>query len=208
MDVKIKGKNLVITHKLKKGEMWKVAEGKKFKTLSIYQEPTKVGGLTSYCSDGKQVIFADFDNCYKFIVLEDFKRIQKEYNLPPAYLFTTKEEKDDNGELYGNYHFICLSKMYSSKIYEILSKTHCDINYVSMILRNRYKSFVLRISNKDKRDRPKFVEIIGDKNNLNCEISRSHLNFLNRIYNIPKIDYSKLDSLNKIYLQKYDTLNT
>ena len=206
MNVQIKNKEITFKYKLKRGENYKVNQDRNYKIISIYKKPRPVKGITSYCSDGQHILFLDYDKTMKWIVLQDYKRIQRLFGLPPAYLFTTKELSQD-GEKYGNYHVICLVKNYPNRIYNILSTTHCDVNYTSMPQRNIFKNWVLRISNKGKRNRPKFVEIIGENVNLDEEISKAHFSFLHKIYKLPNVRYTKLDRGQKVFLQLYDTMN-
>jgi len=209
MEVSLKNKILIIKHKLKNSETYKINKGRKYDSISIYKKPTIVQGIASYCADGKHVLFMDYDNCPLWLIKEDYKRLQDKYGLPMAYLFTTKEKKE-NGEKIGNYHVICLAKFYPKKIYEIISKTHADVNFMSMPLRNKYRNWILRISNKGKRTRPKFVEMIGEDSNYNYQISKSHFNLLKNIYPnaLPKcFKWNNQDNLNKIYFQEYETLN-
>lgn len=201
-----KDENLSFSYKLKKGETWKINKGKKFFTLSIFKTPLKIKGVASYCEDGKHCLFVDYDNCVRWLIEEDYRQIQRRYNLPPAYLFATKEEKQD-GEFVGNYHLICLKKFCVREIYKILSKTHSDVNYVSMPLRNKYKNWILRVSNKNKRAKPKFIKLVGEMKNLNFEISSPHLKLLRMLYSLPNISYYQKDNLKKIFWQEYETLN-
>lgn len=204
MEVKIdKNRNLKITHHLLKNENYKIQTGK-FNSVNIYKKPQLLKGMASYCEDGKHVLFIDFDNIPRWLVEQDYKKLQEEYKLPRAYLFTTKEKKW-NGDMVGNYHLVCLKKFYPKEIYKIISKTHADVNFMSMPLRRVYRNWVLRISTKKRRDRPKFIDLIGEQINNNCEISSAHYNFLKKIY--PKINHSaweNQDKLNKIFLQEYE----
>ena len=206
MEFKINKKEIVIKHTLKKSENFKFLKRKRFETLSVFKKPIEVRGIASSCEDGHETLFADFDQIAKYIVINDFLNVQKEYKLPPAYLFATKEEEVD-GETIGNYHLISLIKLKPREAFEIISHLHCDLNYTSMPIRNKWKNWVLRISNKGKRNGPKFLGIIGVKKNLSREISKPHLDFLSRIYNLPKINYSNLDKCKNVYLHKYTTVN-
>lgn len=207
MEIEKKGNEIIIKHILKKNEMYKIIKDKKFSTFSIYKKPTSVTGVTSYCSDGKHVLFIDWDNCVKWLVLEDMKRLQEKYNLPPFYLFTTKEEKE-SGYTIGNYHGICLSKHNSKEIHDMLADTNCDFNYVTMNRRSFFKSWVLRLSKKGNRPKPKFVGIIGENINLDEEISKAHFKLIKKIYpNIKHPKYSNKDCGENVKINVYETLN-
>lgn len=208
MEIEKKGKEIIVKHTLKRGEVYRVSEGKKFKTFTISKKPTKVTGITSYCDDGKHVIYIDWDFCAKWLVIKDIYRIQKNHNLPPFYLFKTKEEKDKSGEVIGNYHGICLKKHNPKDIHEILSETNCDYAYITMVKRNPFKSWVLRISPKGKRNKPKFVGVVGNLINLDEKISSAHLKLLKKLYTkIPEIKYTNLDNGKEVKINFYETLN-
>lgn len=189
--------------RLSKNETYKFSKSNKFCSLSVYKKPQALKGISSYCGDGKHVIFIDWDNTPKWLVQQDFSRLQKEYKLPPGYLFTTKEKKE-NGETFGSYHIICLAKFYPAEVYEIICKTHSDVNFMSMPLRNKYRNWILRISDKRRKERPRFLEITGKNINLNKEISLAHLIFLTKIYKLPKINYKNTDKIKSIFLQEYE----
>lgn len=204
MKVKItKNNNLVIEHKLKRNETYKINNKGKFNTISIYKKPQELKGVSSYCSDGKHVLFLDYDDVPLWLVLQDYQRLQSEYNLPRAYLFTTGEKKE-NGEVFGNYHVICLAKSSPAEVYEMISKTHCDVNFMSMPLRNKYRNWILRTSDKRTKGRPTFLRVIGKDENNHVEVSLAHLMFLSKIYNIPELNYEKRDNSNQIFTQVYE----
>lgn len=199
MEVKIKNNEIVVKHKLKRNETYKISQGSKIQALSIFKKPQIVGGFSNICEDLKCILTIDYDQVEFNVVFEDYMLIQEIYKLPQAYFFKTKE---------GNYHVICLKKFYSAEIAEILSKTRCDSNYKDMPLRNKYRSWVLRISDKNGSKRPKYIGKLGELifNNLNFEISTAHKNLLKRLY--PKIKhpkYNKEDMLKTIKLQHYET---
>lgn len=207
MDVKVNGKELVIKHTLKKGETYKINKGRKYSTISIYQKPTLVRGFTNSCEDLKYIPIFDYDNTYNHIVLEDVRLLQEKYKLPPFYLFTTKEEKTPEGKR-GNYHLINLKKFDFYEVSEIVKDSRCDPNYKSMNFRTPYKSWVLRLSTKKKRGRPKFVSIVGENINLDYEISKPHFELLRKMYpNIKHPEFKLLDKCKKVYVQEYETLN-
>ena len=200
---------LSFSHKLKSTETYKISKGSRYKTISIYKEPVKVIGYANDTDSGKFVLCVDYDEIYKKLVLDDFARVQKKYSLPQAYLFSSKKErKTKQKEKIGNYHLVCLCTLKMKQVYDILCEMRCDYNYTSQPRRNPYKNWVLRLSPKGSRGRPKFLEIIGKKINLNKEVSSAHLSLLSKLYpEIPKINYLKKDKGVKVRIQEYETLN-
>lgn len=204
MDVKLIGKNLIIKHELKKSDTYKISNSEKFSTVSIFKKPQIVKGIASYCEDGKHVLFIDYDNVPRWLVEQDYSILQQSFDILPAYLFCTKET-NFKGDLIGNYHIICLQKFYPREVYKMLSITHADTNFMSMPLRRVYRDWVLRISTKRRRERPIYLGLLGSLKNLDKEVSKPHLDFLNKIYPLDKIDYQNLDANKKIFLQEYET---
>lgn len=196
MDVKIKNKEIIVRHKLKKSERYKVSKGSKFNTISIFSCPQIVKGFSNVCEDLKGILVIDYDGVDLSIVEEDYLFIQEKFKLPPAYLFTTKE---------GNYHVISLFKAPQSKIYEILSNTRCDEQFKSMCLRNPFRSYVLRLSTKKGSKKPKFLDVIGHFKHLDKEISSAHYDLISKIYKIIHPRYRKEDNFKKLRLHTYET---
>ncbi len=204
MNVKVTGNKIQINHTFKKGETYKFSKSKKFESVYIFLQPQNAIGIASTTECNREVLFFDYDNCTKALVEKEYFILQKEYNLPPGLLFATKEE-DLHGEKMGNYHIISLIKLYPNQVYEILSRSHVDAAYTPMALRRPYRNWVLRISPKKHKTRPKFLQVIGGMNNLDVEISKAHLEFLKKIYPIPDIPFTNIDNSTKILIQEYET---
>ena len=139
----------------------------------------------------------DYDNVELNIIEEDYKFVQEKFKLPPAYLFGTKA---------GNYHLICLKKFLNGEIYNILLHTRCDENYKDSPIKNNYRSYVIRLSDKIGSKKPKFIKMMGYNLHRQYEISSAHLKLLSKLYkDIPKIEYSNEDKLDEVRLHKYET---
>ncbi len=206
MEIKKVKNKLVITHRFLPGETYKVSEGAKFKCVYVFKRPQIVQGITSYCKDGMHVLYIDFDDVPLWLVKEDFKRISEKYNLPDSYLIKTHEEEQD-GEFFGNYHIVSLRKFYANQITQIISETNADANFMTMPLKKKWRSWVLRIGPKRNKSKPRFAEIL--KSNSNSKegiiISTPHRKFFEAAY--CKIDYPdnvKNDSLTKCFFQDYE----
>ena len=206
MEIQKKGNTITIKKVLSKNEMWKFSKGRCFESISFYRKPIVTSGFSNSCDSGKFILMIDYDEIYREIVIEEFERLQKDFRLTAAYLFTTKDEVEDNKHR-GNYHIVCLTALTMGEVYKILKETHCDINYTSMPRRNPYKNWVLRLSGKGKRSRPKFVKMVGDiKGNLTEEVSTAHKKLLTKLYSkIKHPKYENEDNGKKVGLQKYQT---
>lgn len=198
--VEILGKDLESKSNVKKLSYSIVISGIKIPTM-----PCK--GWTSRCEDMKHVLFCDFDNILWWILETQLGYLQDKYNLPPFYVFTTSEAKDCNNEIYGNYIVINLEKHKFMDIVKMQDEISCDESHKRLPLIYRFHSWVLRLSPKGDKARPKFRCIIGDiSKEYNQSISEAHLNILKKLYpEIQDIKYTNKDGLNKLWGASYKT---
>lgn len=173
----------------------------------------KVKGWCSRVIDdnGKvsEVFFCDYDNILYRIIQDELKYLIEEYNMPPFYIFKTFEDKDYNGEIYGNYIVVCLKKQTFREVIQMQKELHCDQAYKQIPLIYRFKTWVLRLGGKGKKGKPVFKEVIGDLDKTyNQNVSNAHLEALQGIYpEIPKVDYSNKDNnpISKLFVTEYVT---
>lgn len=204
MSLEVKGNKLVLNATLKKGQTYTLTESAKGTFLSIYNKPKWACGVSSMCADGKHVLFLDYDNVSKQVVLTDILTLSV-HCRQPFYLFSTRQEKVGDDTV-GNYHVICLEKQASGRVLELMRLTHCDSNYVTMPLRNAFRSWVLRTSKKGSRDSPKFLMVTNLVSP--SEVSTAHMRLLHQLYpSIPKLQYPNQDKSRKVYLNAYETLS-
>lgn len=174
-----------------------------------------VGGICSRVIEDSgeilEVLFIDVDNQMRFILESECKFLMNEYNLSPFYLWTTSEKLDPiSNKPYGNYHAISITKSSYKKIFEMQSKVHTlDPAYSVIPKIFKWKTWVLRATNKKNRSKPKFIKVIGDlekEYNQNC--SNAHRLFIEGVYpEVPKVKYTNLDNheIDKLFLTEYKT---
>jgi hypothetical protein len=173
----------------------------------------KVKGWCSRVIDdnGKitEVFFCDYDNVLYRIVEDEVRYLMQQYDMPPFYIFSTSEDKDCNGEIYGNYIVICLKKNTFKQVIDMQKELHCDQAYKQIPLIYRFKTWVLRLGSKGKKKAPTFKEIIGDlSKKYNQDVSEAHLKALRAFYpEMPKVNYTNLDGhdISKLYVTEYIT---
>jgi len=197
MRVELKNNTLKISYKLKSSETYKIQKSKKVYAISIFKKPMILKGMSSATEDNHDVLFIDYDTQDLGVIKRDYSVIQRRFKLPQAYLFKTNR----------GYHVVCLKKFLPHTIYTILSYTHCDSAYNSMPLRNRYRGWVLRISQKQKK-KPIFDSLIGKDFRVDTgKISKPHKEFLSKLYpGIKHPKYKNLDKCKNIFLQEYEGL--
>jgi len=175
----------------------------------------KVGGICSRVVENSgeifEVVFLDFDNVIRWIAESEGRFLVENFNLSPFYMWTTSEKIDEkSGEPYGNYHMISITKCHFRKIAEMQKHVHTiDPAYPIIPKIFKYKTWVLRASNKGKRNKPKFVKVVGDiAKEYSQPCSNAHLQFIEGVYSdIPKIRYTNLDKheIKDLFLTEYLT---
>ena len=203
MEIEKKDNEITIKVKLKRNETYRISEGRNFKGITIFKKTQLCQGYSSKTEEGKHILLFDWDATYKDVVLDDIKHIRKLFSLPPAYLFTTNQKEQD-GQIIGNFHAVILSKHTSKEAFEIMKETNIDENFVTSILRKASRSWVLRYSSKKGSKLPKFLEIIGNEN-LDKKISTAHKKLLSKFFEIKHPHYKNEDCLDQIRIQCYET---
>lgn len=207
MEVNVIKNRLIVTHKLKPNETYRLDKRKKYSSITIFKAPKLVMGVSSRTEDGKDILMLDYDSCDLDLVKSDYKIIQKEFNLLSGYIFTTKIEKKFEKTI-GNFHIINLQKFLPKEIVKIQSHCHIDSNYADSPTRNPFKSWVLRIGAKGKRERPEYMGLIGEISPIDNEISSAHKELLSKLYpSLKHPRYLKDDKMKGVSLQEYETLN-
>lgn len=156
------------------------------------------------------VIFADYDNILRSIVLQDLKWAIENYHLTPFYVFSTRETYYPDAlpeeQYIGNYHAISLTKVTFQEAYEILSQLHVEPNYLKTVLASEYKAWVLRVVPKANLPAPRLITVVmGNKLNIDREISNAHLQFLLKYYQVPIIPYYNPDGSQEVEIVSYVT---
>lgn len=151
----------------------------------------KTLGMANLTSDGKFVLFLDYDNTSLYRVRQEALKLQREFDLGTLAILTTGVSFTDTGLEYGNYHVVGITKFNSlEECKGAVSLTSCDDNFkrIDQYFHNRY--WVLRIfpkylDNWEKlREKPIMREILPSKSNR--EISSAHYIFMNIYYGFPK----------------------
>lgn len=152
------------------------------------------------------VTFMDYDQILFNLMESELKYLIQTYNLTPFYIFTTHEEKDENGEYYGNYIAVSITKRNVLDVLETLKESHCDNSYKLVPLSYRFKTWVLRLSGKGSKKQPEFKCVIGDtKKKYSQQVSQAHLELMEKVYKLPKINYLNLDGGNVVFTSEYKT---
>jgi len=145
------------------------------------------GGITSRVtdSDGKitHIGMFDWDNVLETNLIDEVRYLSKLINFP-IIILKTSEEKDCNGDTYGNYMGLALIKKPMFDWIKINQSLTTDINHSIVAGSYRFKSFVLRMSSKNKiKGKPLYKMIISNGQTIfNEEVSNAHKEFLEGYY--------------------------
>lgn len=147
-------------------------------------------------SNGKisEILLGDYDGIMFRLLENEIRYFREKYDLPPVYIFKTKEKIDVNKEVFGNYLILCPKMMTFKQVIDIQSESHMDEAYKSVPKYSKYRTWCWRLSPKVKRGRPKFKCIIGDLDKTySQDCSKGHLEVLKGLYpDLPKVKYSNL----------------
>lgn len=146
-------------------------------------------GMSNLCSDGRFVLFIDYDNVFLYRVVDEVKRLQQRWKIGTAVILSTGEDMDMQGKHYGNYHVVAYSKFKFHEIYSMLDETSCDPNFrrVPEFFNGRYH--VLRIfpkflDGREIRGMPYLRRVLYARTER--ELSYPHYKFLLNVYQMPK----------------------
>ena len=150
----------------------------------------KTLGVANLCSDGKLVLFCDWDNVYYSRVMMELSQFQKKYDTGPIYILATEELYDEAGELYGNFHAIGLGKWKYHELMDALEELSIDRNFKRISEYFTGRHHVLRIYPKTKngrilKDKPKFKNVLYCSTKREC--NSALYKFLQQYYNAPSV---------------------
>lgn len=170
----------------------------------------ETGGWSNRCEDFKFIIFLDFDNALFWQVKTQLEFLMERFDLSPFYVFETQagsgSKVDCNGDEYGSYNCVCLTKKRFFEVFEIQNETTCDQAHKNLPKIYRFASHILRNKPKGSKGAPVFKTIIGDLDKeYNQKISSAHLNFLESVHEVPKIKYTNPDGYSTLWLADYKT---
>ena len=176
-------------------------------------------GVTNRCSDGKFILFLDYDKVYKDVVTNDLNVLLKKFpkSFSNFYIATTEPEtKLENNKTKGSYHVVNFAKMFKYQINEAIQYCNTDPFFKTIPEKTAHKCHVLRTSEKFWKingniikEKPTFLEKYPRTTiNPRIELSNPHYRFFERHWNIqePFIRQPmKFDNLKNIEIHKYST---
>lgn len=146
-------------------------------------------GVTSRCSDGKHVIFVDFDHVNIEKVYHSLSRLQKAFELSTFHIL-----KSNNG-----FNAFCLSKMDFDDIVDMLKDCkYVDPLYIKLSEEKR-RLFVLRMGS----DKVYFDSIFSNDSVKMC--SYAHFLFFTSVMGFP-VDPYHLDRSHTIRIIAYKSV--
>lgn len=148
-------------------------------------------GYTNRCSDGKYVVFLDYDKRVLAWVREELKSLQQQFNLGTFYIFSDKQ---------GSYHAVCPDKVTYREFLHIMNESSTDMNYRIVPQKYGMRLWTLRIGKKGNR-KPQIKETVFA--NGSRTQSTAHLNMLRKVFNLKVPSTVKQDNLTRIITHRY-----
>ena len=144
-------------------------------SIKVIDTPKKrTWGKTNWIpGTNKYVLFYDYDMIDLEHLIHEIKALIEEFEIGNHYIFQTKE----NG-----YHVICLDHFYLHEVKIITMSSSCDLGFVIAPRYDVYRSWVLRDTNKGKRNKPKYLMTIKSPYEGLRLQSSAHAEFLNKYY--------------------------
>ncbi|MCS7135438.1 MAG: hypothetical protein NZ893_03305, partial [Candidatus Aenigmarchaeota archaeon] len=112
--------------------------GETFAFSLLHKPEFATVGVNNICSDGKFVVFLDYDNIKFEYLLEDLEKLSKDYGLSHFIVIKTRDK---------SYHAVCLEKFSLPKVQEIIDNSLCDYSYKKFPIKVD-KGWILRITEK------------------------------------------------------------
>lgn len=141
-------------------------------SFSVYRKrDTWTKGVLNRTKDGFFVFFLDYDMMKEEYIEGELRHLQMMYSLGNIHLFKSSEK---------GFHAVSFVKL-PAKIYvEILNNSSCDQAFRNLPRFTTYRNWVLRISEKGKTDKPKFIKTL--RGNTEREQSSAHHKFYTLLY--------------------------
>jgi hypothetical protein len=179
-----------------------------YEVVKIRNPYEQVCGLTSKTKDNKHILCLDYDLIDKNVILMDMFMLKNLLKPSLVFLFTTYEKKDELG-ICGNYHLIFLDKFYFREAEELMSLTHADKIHRILANKSRYRAWVIRISEKGKRESPKLLKAWNFKGKK--ETSLAHYLLLKKLYkfklNVKNVNFDKYTQTTLTFYNSASKLN-
>jgi len=159
-------------------------------------------GTYSMCSDGKHVVYLDYDNFREEWLFDEMKHLIKEHKLSDIYIFSSSETKKGR-----SFHCICFDKFKAREYNDLVMGTNADVLFRNNSFFDLQNARVLRFSAKTNSqiNRPKLYKVIRSKYSIRPK-SLSHILFYERMFGIEIKNKELNDGKNDIGIIKYATI--
>lgn len=143
-------------------------------------------GIRSECSDGKHVVFCDFDDMYLSEVIACLRIVQNMIKCGTFYIFESSKN---------SYHAVCLDKRKFEDLLMLQYKLG-NVGYMLNAMRRKY--WTLRCAPKWNKPAPKYLmSLVGEDSN---DRSNAHAIWLKINYGI---DCRGTDGSQEVIIDKY-----
>lgn len=159
-------------------------------------------GTYSICSDGKHIIYLDYDNFREEWLLDELRYLRDKYKLSNFYILSSSLQDKKY-----KFHAVCFDKVNARLYNEIVLKSNADMLFKKNNFFDNENARVLRFSGKNKSSikMPKYYGFLKSKFHQRKK-SLGHINFYRKMFNmcITNINHDNKDDIQVI---RYTTQN-
>jgi len=141
------------------------------------------------------VIFLDYDNITDERLSDELVYLQELYGLGDFHVFATNE--------FGR-HVICIDRLLLKDALAVVYTSTCDAIFKKGIRYNEYRTWILRVTEKGDRPKPKYLYTVQSPYNGQQLQSQGHAKFLQQYYGAD-VKLVNPDGNNELETQGYKT---
>ena len=132
----------------------------------------RMHGMTNRCSDGRYVLFLDYDGHTKAEVIEEILYLQERFGLGDCHLLRSSTQ---------GFHVICTQKFSLREFMQIMEHSSTDDAYKRIGFLSKRKHWTLRTSEKNGEQPAALLTLNGVRGR---EESKAHNEILRKLYNL------------------------
>lgn len=157
-----------------------------------------VQGYSNRTSDGKFVIFLDYDKYKLEWIYDECVRMNAFFGIDHFLIFQSSEK---------NFHLVSTCKLNPRTWTELLTSSGCDPAFKNVPRFTSYKSWILRSFEKGNKEQPRFLKLIHMPNGDNIQCSSPHLKYMLKSGLITRNLHSRLIKILKKRLDHFSHID-
>ncbi len=152
-----------------------------------------VSGFSNRTSDGKYLVFLDYDRQKPEQVLMEVEDLIEQHQLGNSILVKSSNE---------GHHFLCFDKLTRQEFYDVLRSSNADKSFKLVPIRAKHYTWILRTTMKAEK-KPKIIRTFISQYNCLRKKSLAHIQYANKFYKADWKDTNN-DGLTKLVRGTYE----